>query len=114
MNSFEIFYIIGSVIGFIAQAIILIAAAIYYFKTGSIGGILLLIGSLLSIISVISKPLITAAVASKMGAEFLVTAQGMYSIADGVFGLVFAIGFVMTVIRELKMLKTGHSQKKSN
>lgn len=102
MNSFETYFLISGILGFIGQSIILISAAIYYFKTKSIGGLLMLIGSLLIILVFIAQPIITAIFATKFGAEELVLTQGVIAIAQSLFGLLFATGFVMSILKAIK------------
>ena len=113
MNPFEIMYIIGGVLAFGAKALLLISSAVYFFKTGGIGGLLMFIGSMLSVITAISKPFITAAVGARMGPEDVVWAQGWISMAEGAFLLVFAIGFVISIFKRVKELGKRTSPKKS-
>ena len=102
MNSFETYFLISGVLGFIGQAVILISAAIYYFKTKFKGGFLMFIGSLMMILVFIAQPIITATFTVKLGAEEVVLTQGVISVVQSVFGLIFATGFVMSVLKTIK------------
>lgn len=99
MESYEIFYGISGVLGFIGQALLLIFSIVYVIKSKSIDGILMLIGSLLLIITMISRPIISALFMIERSASDMVFIQGILSIISTLFGIIFAIGFAMAMLK---------------
>ncbi|MDV7138584.1 hypothetical protein R3X28_06840 [Maribacter sp. TH_r10] len=97
MESYEIYFTIGGVFGFLAQAAILVFSIAYYVKLKSIGTLLMTIGSLLGTMIFLSRPLLSV-LAGTMGSMEIVKTQGLLSIASSIFIIVFAIGFAMNVL----------------
>lgn len=107
MNSYEVYYWISGLISMLGQLLMIVFAGIYFFKNKSIGPLLMVIGSLLLLISFIITPLSTAIIANRMGPEALVKTQGILGIVKSLFGLVFAIGFAISVLKATNQPKTS-------
>ncbi|MBD1261207.1 hypothetical protein HZY62_11445 [Maribacter polysiphoniae] len=103
MDNYEIYFLFGSIIGFIVQVVIFIFSLLYYLKSKSIAGLLMGVGSCLSALLFIIRPILTTLIARNMGAMELVNIQGYLTIVGALFACVFTIGFVLAI---LKMLKT--------
>ena len=102
MTNYEFYFMIGSILGFVVQVIILVFSLLYYLKLRSIDGLLMTIGSLLGTLIIMARPLLSAGVAHYGSAMELVGIQGYLAVAGGLFATLFTIGFAMAILKMLK------------
>lgn len=102
MNDLSIPYIIGYIVFGLGQLVVLTACFILFYKQRSAASVLMLLGSILSIIVGILGVILPAVIARTGGAEAIVQSQGIISVVNGLVYIMFATGLLLLAIQQVK------------
>lgn len=104
MENYQVYFTISMAINFLWQATILIFALVYFIKSKTLGSALMLLGSLLLVLVKIAQPVMSWIVSFDGNPNELIVAQGIFGILASLFGIVFAIGFALSILSTVSML----------
>ncbi|WP_430966204.1 hypothetical protein [Spongiimicrobium sp. 2-473A-2-J] len=102
MSDLPIPYIIGYFVYGLGQLLVLIGCFILFFKQRSLASILMLLGSILSIILGIIGVVLPMVMARTGGPEAIVRSQGIISVVNGMVYIMFATGLILLAIKLVK------------
>ncbi|WP_420602074.1 hypothetical protein [Flagellimonas sp.] len=101
MGNIELVHLLGGILGYIAQLVIIVACIFLVSKQRNSGTVLMLVGAILNIVFAVSG-FIWTMISARESAESLVRATGIINVLTHLPTLLFGLGLLLYGIKYLK------------